>query len=214
MEVTFKTTHFEQQMMGYAKKLTRTDVLQGYINILETKEHEKDRDGARNTLDMIRKLLDEPDNFNSPIVIEEEDCRTLLAVHKMIRANSIRLRYKCMDISGYFKLLQNVKERLFNKNSNTYTKRLTVAEEMSKLNLFPQMITEQWQLREDRAPNRAFMDILHKIRPDFASDDLLRREYTKLGFAWEKKDEKSLNEIREKIKELGGKDYTKELKVN
>jgi len=208
--VVFKTTYFEQQMQGYPEEMTREDVLQDYINLLELKESKKDFAGARDTLDSIKALLDEPDSIKS--IPEEDYCRTLLATHHMIRANPIRLRYKDMDITGYFKLLVGVKNRLFNKNPRVIEQRTVVAEEMSKLNLFPQMITEKWQLREIKAPNRAFMDVLYKVRPEFAEDDILRREYTNLSIAWNKKDQNALNEVRKKIAVLGGTDFTEELK--
>jgi len=208
-EVTFETTEFERQLRGYSKELTRTDVLQAYINLLEMKELQKDFQGAGRVLDNIKKLLDEPEAMGSDP--EESYCRTLLAVHHMVRSNPIRLRYEDMDISGYLKLLQKIKERLFNQKISIPVQRKVVAEEMSKLGLFPQLITDQWQLRETKPPNRAFLDVLYKVRPEFAKDELLRREYSKLCNAWNRGNKKELLEIRKKIKELGGEDFTKEL---
>ena len=207
--VTFETTDFEQAC-GYSRTVSKTDVLQGYIKLLESKESQKDRDGAGETLKSIQLLLDAPDTM--AFTIEEKNYRTLLAVHYMIKANPIRLRYKAMDITGYFNLLKAIKGRLFNKNPTIMGQRWVVAEEMSKLGLFPQMITERWQLRYTKAPNREFMNILYEIRPEFAQDDILRREYSKLGIAWQKGDEELLNKTREKIKELGGSDYLKDVK--
>lgn len=209
MKVTFATTDFEQELMGFPEEVTVDDELDCLICELEEKEKKGATDHARQILDRIKAVLDEPDEMK--VVIEEDYCRTLLGVHKMLRANPIRLRYKQMDIGGYFKLLRAVKSKLFNKRSSVMTQRTVVAEEMARLNLWPQMITERWQLRETKAPNRAFMDILYKVRPEFAEDDILRREYSKLNVAWERKDTKSLNEVREKIKELGGVDYIEDL---
>lgn len=211
MKVTFKTTDFEQSLYGCPKEIIAEDTLKTLIDRLERKEKAKQYLYAKEILNEIKDILNEPESWGA-YKIEEEYCRTLLAVHKMIRANPIRLKYDGMDISGYLKLLANVKARLFNTNPSVINQRITVAEEMSKLGLFPQMITERWQLRHTKAPNRAFMDILLKVRPDFAQDDILRREYSKLNVAWQRKDENALNEIREKIKELGGIDISKDMK--
>lgn len=209
MEVTFETTEFERAC-GEPKEIVVEDKLEKLIAKLEEREKSRMFDGAKKILDKIKEILDEPKTWSYPL--HHKNCRTLFAVHQMIRANTIRLRYKDMDISGYLQLLYNIRQRLFNKIVSVNTQRKIVAEEMSKLNLFPQMITEKWQLRETKAPNRAFMDILYKVRPDFAKDDILRREYTNLCNAWEKKDQKALNETRMKITELGGTDFTTELR--
>ena len=209
MKVTFTTTDFEQAC-GYPKEVTVTDSIALNIKHLKQREQKKDFEGAKIILSNIKSILDEPDTMK--FVLEEKDCRTLLAVHKMIRANPIRLRYEEMNISRYFDLLHAVRTRLFSRRAGIDVQRKVVAEEMSKLNLYPQMITEKWQLRETKAPNRAFMDMLYKVRPELAEDDILRREYTKLCNAWEKKDEKALNEVRMRIIELGGTDFTRELK--
>ena len=207
--VVFKTTGFEQAC-GHPESVTTEDILQINLNLLELKEFQKDFEGAKTVLERIKELLNAPDTMS--FTIEEKYCRTLLATHRLLRSGVIRLRYESMDINGYFKLLQAVTKCLFNQNPDVRKARTVVAEEMSKLNLFPQLITENWQLRTSKAPNRAFMDILYKVRPEFAFDDLLRMEYSKLEQAWRNRDEKQLNEIRKAIKELGGTDYTQELK--
>ena len=200
-KVTFNTTSFEQAC-GLQKEITVVDELAKLIVSLEDNENAKNFDEARKTINKIKNIFDEP--FHAKFVPKEKDCRTLKAVHMMLKSHPIRLDYKFMDITGYFKLLQNVKDRLFNKKVNITTQRKIVAEEMSKLNLYPQVLTEKWELRECKPPNRAFMDILYKIRPEFAKDDLLRREYTKLDNAWEKKDKKLVKELEQNIKNIEG----------
>lgn len=150
----------------------------------------------------IKLLLDRSYGITEKINPAYEYFRTLFAVHLELRSNSIRLDYKYMNISGYLKLLQAVKEQLFNKRVDTYNIRLTVAEEMSKLKLYPQMITEDWERHDFKPPNRAFLDVLYKVDPSLAKYDLLRREYSKLNQAWKRGDEKEQEAIREKIEEL------------
>lgn len=187
MKVTFRTTDFERAC-GHPEEITVKDLLQLEINALEQKELQKDFKGARDILENIKSILDEPDTL--AFKPEETRCRTLLAVHRMLRANPIRLRYEAMNITGYFNLLRNVKVRLFNKRADVNTQRKVVAEEMSKLNLYPQILTERWQVRETKAPNRAFMDVLYKTNPQLAEVDIQRRETAKAHIKWLKEEGK------------------------
>jgi hypothetical protein len=175
--VTYETTDFEQAT-GQPKERTDIDPIATHLKELEELEKNKKFGEARRLLEHIKELLDKSFDW-SEFNIWEKNCRTLIAVHKMLKSDIIRLRYKSMDINGYFKLLENVKKRLYNKVVPVAIQRRVVAEEMAKLNLYPQMLFESWEVKEDKAPNRAFMDILLQIKPELAKHDIERRENTK-----------------------------------
>jgi len=179
MKVTFKTTAFEQAC-GEPEEKTVTDILENKITRLERAEKRGNRDTCRRLLKEIKDILKEESNVR---VWKPEDSyfRTLTAVHKAIRSNTIRLRYEYMNISGYFKLLVNVRDRLFNQSATSTKVRTVVAEEMAKLNLYPQVLATSFEVKYEsiRPPNRAFMDILNKINPELAKVDLERRERAK-----------------------------------
>ncbi len=193
----FKTTEWEQSLHDLPSIIHCEDELQQSIK--DMKEHTKKQkyENAREQLEKIKKMLDEEvDYWHSEYDPCRKKNRTLLAIHDQLRNNAIRLNHKEMNLVKYLDLLQEIQFESLGKDVETPKMREITAENMIRLNLPPQ------NKRGKKAPNRAFMDVLYQKNPQFARDDLTRREKTKLWYALERNDPKSKEEIRKQLKDL------------
>lgn len=200
--VTFKTTYWEREMIGLPPEITIEDELEPLLKTLEENEKRKKFSQAKKTMDKIHKLLDTDQMIRYKTRHPEyENFRTLLATHFALASHSIRLQYKYMNFTGYITLLQNVHKRLFNQSLPIMKAREVVAEEMAKINLFPQILVDKYDRSEVQPPNRAFLDVLIRKNPLLAKDEILRREYSKLGIAQKRDDKREMREIIKTITE-------------
>ena len=158
---------------------------------------------ANEILEKVKEILETPlPDWSAPYDPGREYGRTLLAVHDRLRMHSIRLNWMEMDLRKYLQLLVRVKVIVAGRQLTDEQWRSIVAKEMISLELLPQ------DGRGRKAPNRAFMDVLFRLNPQFARNDLLRRESTKMWYAIGSEDETAVKAIRDNIKEI------KETEVN
>jgi hypothetical protein len=175
----FRTTSFEREFRGLPETIECYDELEVLVSQFDEASMQKDYEQAKILWGKIESVLDAEYN---PLTSVYNPCReygrTLVAIHDILRSNSIRLNYKDMNGLLYMRLLMRLKNKYELGNSAFFGHiqklREVVAEEMVGLGLVPQ------DGRGRKAPNRAFMDILYKLYPNMAKYDLQRREETKL----------------------------------
>lgn len=162
----------------FGKREERKDTIKPLIDQMGEYSEKQDYEKAKDVLDKIKEELKNSSMEEWPhSYIHVGNIQTIKDVHDLVMSNSIRLNpdnYKFADFLG---LLVNVHGR---KNeiqgarySDTDKQRKVVAEEMACLG----MVIPESGGKGGRSgkPNRAFLDIAHKVNPFIACKELERR---------------------------------------
>jgi len=198
----YKTDAWEQQLYKLPQEIEIEDELLPLIDGMLADARSNQYEKANEKLDKIKELLKTTPLMSSPYNPGREHCRTLLSVHDKIRNHSIRLDWTRMDLSKYLILLKKI-HRIINENNiktNVDNMRKVTAQCMVELELAPQ------EGKGRKAPNRAFMDVLYRIKPTYATPDLKRREQTKLKNAVKTGNRKDIEEAKFALREIREKE--------
>lgn len=169
------------------------------MNILsERQEYEK----AKDVLDKIKEELKKPSTEVWPYV-HIGDIQTIKDVSDLIISNSIRLNPDNYKFSDFLGLLVNVYDRKSELQGARYSdidrQRKIVAEEMVCIGMtIPE--SREGKIGKGMKPNRAFLDIAHKINPFIACKEIERREKVMMWKAIESGKKENIEKARERIR--------------
>jgi hypothetical protein len=179
----------------FGKKVKKEDDIKPLIDQMDKFSEIQDYENAQKALNDIKTELKKPSKEFNRI----GDVQTIKDVNNMILSHPIRLNPDNYKFSSYLGLLVNVHNR---KNEiqgaryiDTDRQRKVVAEEMACLGM---TIPEKGG--KGRKPNRAFLDIAHRINPSIACKELERREKVNMWKAIESGKSDEINKARERLK--------------
>ncbi len=188
----------------FGKREERKDTIKPLIDQMGEYSEKQDYEKAKDVLDKIKEELKKSSMEGWPhSYIHVGNIQTIKDVHDLVTSNSIRLNpdnYKFADFLG---LLVNVHSR---KNeiqgarySDTDKQRKVVAEEMACLGMAIPPGSGGKGGRSGK-PNRAFLDIAHKVNPFIACKEIERREKVLMWKAIEGGKKEEIEKARERIR--------------
>ena len=171
-------------------------------NLSNSQEYEK----AKEILDKIKEELGKS--------LENEwinvgNVQTIKDVKNMVVSDSIRLNPDNYKFSDFLALLVGVYNRKNEIQGARYSdidkQRTVVSEEMVCLGMIiPESKGGKWG--KSRRPNRAFLDIAHKVNPSLSCKELERREKVKLWKVIESGKKEEIEKVRGMLRKYSGKD--------
>jgi hypothetical protein len=188
----------------FGKREERKDTIKPLIDQMNQLSEKQDYEKAKDVLDKIKEELKKPSTGVWPYTyIHIGDIQTVKDVHDLVTSNSIRLKpdnYKFADFLG---LLVNVHDRKGEIQgagySDTDKQRKVVAEEMVCLGIaIPE--SKGGGIGKSGKPNRAFLDIAHKVNPFLACKELERREKVNMWKAIESGKKEEIERARMRLK--------------
>ena len=132
--------------------------------------------------------------------------QTIKDVKSLLVSDSIRLNPDSYRFSDFLALMVGVHNRKSEIQGARYIdtdrQRKVVAEEMACLG----MTVPVRKGGKIRGPNRAFLDIAHKVNPSLACKELERREKVMMWKAIESGKKEEIEKVREKLKKYSQKE--------
>jgi hypothetical protein len=188
----------------FGKREERKDTIKPLIDRMNEFSEKQEYEKAKEVLDKIKEELKTPPAKGWPqIYIHIGDIQTIKDVNDLVISNSIRLNpdnYKFADFLG---LLTNVFSRKGEIQGARYIdtdrQRKVVAEEMACLGM---TISESRGGKGGKSgkPNRAFLDIAHKVNPFIACKEIERREKVMMWKAIEGGKKEEIEKARERLR--------------
>ena len=188
----------------FGKREERKDIIKPLIDQMNQFSEKQEYEKAKDVLDKIKEELKKPSMEKWPgSYIHIGNIQTVKDVNDLVTSNSIRLDPDNYKFSDFLGLLVNVHAR---KNeiqgarySDTDRQRKVVAEEMVCIGM---TIPEGRRSKGGRAgkPNRAFLDIAHKVNPFIACKELGRREKVMMWKAIESGKKEDIEMARERLR--------------
>ena len=188
----------------FGKREERKDTIKPLIDQMNQFSEKQEYEKAKEVLDNIKEELKKPSTDVWPhTFIHIGNIQTVKDVNDLVTSNSIRLSPDNYRFSDFLGLLVNVHSR---KNEiqgaryiDTDRQRKIVAEEMACLGM---AIPESRGGKGGKAgkPNRAFLDIAHKINPFIACKELERREKVMMWKAIESGKKEEIEKTRERLR--------------
>lgn len=189
----------------FGKKEKREDTIEPLIGLMNEFSDKQEYEKAKEALDKIKEELEKP---SVGIWIHVRNVQTIKDVHNLVTSDSIRLNPDNYRFSDFLGLLVNVHNRKDEIQGARYIdtdkQRKVVAEEMACLGM---IVSESkgGKIGRSKKPNRAFLDIAHKVNPSLCKTELERRERVMMWKAIESGDKKEIGNIRERLKKYSGK---------
>lgn len=190
----------------FGKREERKDIIKPLIDQMNQFSEKQDYEKAKEVLEKIKEELKKPSIEGWPqSYIHIGNIQTIKDVKDLVISHSIRLNpdnYRFVDFLG---LLVNVHSRKGEiqgaRYSDTDKQRKVVAEEMACLGM---TISESRGGRrgigKSEKPNRAFLDVAHKINPFIACKELERREKVNMWKAIESGKKEEIEYARERLR--------------
>lgn len=162
----------------FGKREERNDIIKPLIDQMDEFSEKQDYEKAKEVLDRIKEELDKT-SVDRGEWLHIGDVQTIKGVHGLVTSNSIRLNPDNYKFSDFLGLLVNVYGRKSELQGAGYSdidrQRKVVAEEMACLSLtIPE--SKGGKIGRGGKPNRAFLDIAHKVNPFIACKEIERRE--------------------------------------
>lgn len=192
---------FEAILKGERLKTKCPDKIKSLVDEMENLSERFEYEKAKKVLDDIKVELKKPRNPECG-VLAIYDVDTIRDVHDLVTSHSIRINPNSFKFSDYLGLLVNVHKRKGELKRGRYSdidrQRKIVAEEMLCLGM---------TISADRIkrPNRAFLDIAHKVSPFIACKELERREKVMFWKAIETGKKEEIERARERLRKYTGK---------
>lgn len=187
----------------------RKDNIEPLIDQMNKLSEELEFEKAKDVLDDIKEELKKPSTDVWPYThILSGDIQTIKDVRDLVVSNPIRLDPDNYRFSDFLGLLVNVNNRKDEIQGARYTdtdrQRKVVAEEMVCLGM---TIPESRSKTGKRGkPNRAFLDIAHKVNPSMACKELERRERVNMWKAIESGKKEEIEKARERLRKYSPKE--------
>ena len=188
------------------KREERKDDIKPLIDQMSEFSEKQEYDKAREVLDEIKGKLNKPPIEGLPqSYLHIGNIQTIKDVNDLVISNSIRLNpdnYKFADFLG---LLVNIHSRKGEIQGARYIdndrQRKIVAEEMVCLGMtIPESRGGKGGLGKSGKPNRAFLDVAHKINPFIACKEIERREKVNMWKAIEGGKKEEIERARERLR--------------
>ncbi len=188
----------------FGKREERKDVIKPLIDQMGELSEKQEYEKAKEVLDKIKEELKKPsiEGWPQPY-LRIGNVQTIKDVNDLVISHSIRLNpdnYKFADFLG---LLVNVHSRKGEIQGARYIdtdrQRKVVAEEMACLGMtIPE--SRGGKGGKGEKPNRAFLDVAHKINPFIACKEIERREKVMMWKAIESGKKEEIEKARERLR--------------
>ncbi len=189
----------------FGRKEKREDTIEPLIGLMNEFSDKQEYEKAKETLDKIKEELKKP---SVGIWISVRNIQTIKDVHNLVTSDSIRLNPDNYRFPDFLGLLVNVRDRKDEIQGARYSdldkQRKVVAEEMACLGMTVGE-SKGGKIGRSKKPNRAFLDIAHKVNPSICSAELARRERVMMWKAIESGKKEEIEKIRERLKKYSGK---------
>jgi len=189
----------------FGKRVEREDTIKPLIEDISKFSDNQEYEKAKETLDKIKEELKKS---SVQTWVSVRNVQTIKDVHNLVTSDSIRLNPDNYKFSEFLGLLVNVHNRKDEIQGARYIdtdrQRKVVAEEMVCLGM---TISESkgGKIGRSKKPNRAFLDIAHKINPSLCRSELERRERVKMWHAIESGKKEEIEKVRESLRKYSGK---------
>lgn len=193
----------------FGRREERKDAIKPLIDQMDEFSEKQYYEKAKEVLDNIKEELKKPSTDKGEW-LHIGDVQTIKDVRNLITSNSIRLNPDNYKFSDFLGLLVNVYSRKSELQGAGYSdidrQRKVVAEEMACLSL---IIPESKGGRGGKSgkPNRAFLDIAHKVNPFIACKEIERREKVMMWKAIESGKREDIDRARERLRKYSGKNF-------
>lgn len=188
----------------FGKKEERKDTIKPLIDQMDQFSEKQEYEKARDILDKIKEELKKSSVEGwSQTDLHIGDIQTIKDVNDLVVSHPIRLDPDNYRIADFLGLLVNVYSR---KNEiqgaryiDTDRQRKVVAEEMACLGM---TIPESRGGKGGKSgkPNRAFLDVAHRINPFIACKEIERREKVNMWKAIESGKREEIEKARERLR--------------
>ena len=188
----------------FGKREERKDVVKPLIDQMSEFAEKQEYEKAKVVLDKIKEELKKPSIEGWPqSYLHIGNIQTIKDVNELVTSHSIRLNPDNYRFADFLGLLVNVHSRKSEIQGARYIdtdkQRKIVAEEMACLGM---------TIHESRGgrggigekPNRAFLDIAHKINPFIACKEIERREKVMMWKAIEGGKKEEIERARERLR--------------
>ncbi len=192
----------------FGKREERKDIIKPLIDQMNEFSEKQEYEKAKGVLDTIKKELEKPATDKWPYsYIHIGDIQTIKDINDLVVSNSIRLNPNNYKFADFLGLLVNVNDRKKEiqgaKYSDIDRHRKIIAEEMVCLEMtIPE---SRGGKGKSVKPNRAFLDIAHKINPFLACKELERREKVMMWKAIESGKKEDIERARERLRKYTAK---------
>jgi hypothetical protein len=189
----------------FGKREERKDTVKPLIEDMNKFSENMEYEKAKETLDRIKEELKKS---SVQPWISVRNVQTIKDVHNLVTSDSIRLNPDNYKFSDFLGLLVNVHNRKNEIQGARYIdldkQRKVVAEEMACLGI---TISESkgGKIGRSKKPNRAFLDIAHKVNPYLCRSELERRERVKMWHAIESGNKEEIEKVRASLRKYSGK---------
>ena len=189
----------------FGRKEEREDTIKPLIGKMDEFSDKQEYEKAKETLDKIKEELQKS---SVQVYISVRNVQTIKDVHNLVTSDSIRLNPDNYRFPDFLGLLVNVHSRKDEIQGARYIdtdkQRKVVAEEMACLGM---TISESkgHHIARSKKPNRAFLDIAHKVNPSLCRSELERRERVMMWKAIESGKKEEIEKAREKLKKYSAK---------
>lgn len=189
----------------FGKKEKREDTIEPLIGIMNEFSEKHEYEKAKETLDKIKEELQK-----STVQVWESvrNIQTIKDVHNLVTSDSIRLNPDNYRFPDFLGLLVNVRNRKDEIQGARYSdldkQRKVVAEEMACLGM---TVSESkgGKVGRSKKPNRAFLDIAHRVNPSICRGELERRERVMMWKAIESGNKEEIEKVRERLKKYSSR---------
>ncbi len=190
----------------FGKRDERKDDIKPLIEEMDKFSDNQEYEKAKDVLDRIKEKLKKS---SVGIWISVRNLQTIEDAHNLVTSESIRLSPDNYKFSDFLGLLVNVHKRKDEIQGARYIdidkQRKVVAEEMACLGMT--VHESRSKVGRSRKPNRAFLDIAHKVNPSICKTELERREKVMLWKAIESGDIKEIEKAKERLKKYSDRNY-------
>lgn len=189
----------------FGKREERKDTVKPLIGLMNEFSDKEEYEKAKETLDKIKEELQKS---SVQVWVSVRNVQTIKDVHNLVTSDSIRLNPDNYRFSDFLGLLVNVHDRKDEIQGARYIdtdkQRKVVAEEMACLGM---TISESrgYKIARSKKPNRAFLDIAHKVNPSICRSELERRERVMMWKAIERGNKEEIETARERLRKYSGK---------
>jgi hypothetical protein len=186
----------------FGKREERKDTIKPLIDQMSDFSEKQEYEQAKEVLNKIKEELKKPSVEGLGSYIHIGNIQTIKDVNDLVTSHSIRLNPDNYRFADFLGLLVNVHSRKGEVQGARYIdtdrQRKVVAEEMVCLSMtIPE---SKGGVRKGGKPNRAFLDIAHKINPFIACKELERREKVNMWKAIESGKKEEIERARERLK--------------
>jgi hypothetical protein len=188
----------------FGKREERKDVIKPLVDQMSEFSDKQEYEKAKDVLDKIKEELKKPsiEGWPQPY-LHIGNIQTIKDVNDLVISHSIRLNPDNYRFADFLGLLVNVHSRKGEIQGARYIdtdrQRKIIAEEMICLGMtIPE--NREGKGRKGGKPNRAFLDVAHKINPFIACKELERREKVNLWKAIESGKKEDIEMARERLR--------------